>query len=325
MHYMFRPGLSDATIICEDRTLAVHKFILCGRSEWFRTALDGPFVVSKASSITIEEIPADKVSWLLEFICGGAELSLKDAPGFNSSIFVAYCEAYELGHYFRLPLLTTGVVTALSEQPGPSASDLQYTTDPFPKAQLTAEYTCAFFHGVARAYANNSPAFRPLQRAFVVHTLRQRHIVLADPGFTGCLGDEPCFAKDILLGLLKEQYGGGGSRLTVPEQVPDTSRGDFGGLLPGWGSVPFTTSENGAPWQAGLRSPCDTMSRSEANVEPVGNSHVAFVGSHTCPHLNEVLLCENQEVLSCTVNPDGGLYNRKTSYRLLMYSRLAQR
>ncbi|RYP85959.1 hypothetical protein DL770_004972 [Monosporascus sp. CRB-9-2] len=257
MHSMFDLALlhsgelSDATIICEDRTFAVHRSIVCGRSEWFRAALDGPFVVSKASSVTIEEISADKVWWLLEFIYSGAELSLKDAPGFNSSIFVAYCEAYELGDYFRLPLLTTGVVTALSEQPGPSTSDLQYTTDLFPTAQLTPEYTYAFFDGVARAYANNSPAFRPLQRAFAVHTLRERHIVLADFGFTECLGDEPCFAKDVLLELLKEQYGGGGSRPTVPEQVPDTGRGGIRGLLPGWDSVPFTTSENDAPWQAG--------------------------------------------------------------------------
>ncbi|RYP65468.1 hypothetical protein DL771_008295 [Monosporascus sp. 5C6A] len=249
---LLRSGeLSDATIICGDRAFAVHGSILCSRSEWFREALDGPFVVAKASSVTIEEIPADKVWWLLEFIYGGAELSLKNAPGFNSSIFVAYCEAYELGDYFRLPSLTTGVAAALSEQSGPSTSDLQYTTDPFPKAQLTAEYIYAFFGGVARAYANNSPAFRQLQRAFVVHTLLQRHIVLADPGFTEGLGNEPCFAKDVLLELLKEQYGGGGSGLTVPGQVSDTGREDFGGLFPGWDSALFTTSENGDPWQAG--------------------------------------------------------------------------
>ncbi|RYO90126.1 hypothetical protein DL766_002476 [Monosporascus sp. MC13-8B] len=203
---LLRSGeLSDATIICEDRTFAVHRSIICSRSEWFRAALDGPYVVAKESSVTIEEIPADKVWWLLQFIYGGAELSLKDAPGFNS-IFVAYCEAYELGDYFRLPLLTTGVAKALSEQPGPSTSDIQYTTDPFLGGQLTAEYTYAFFDGVARAYANNSPAFRPLQRAFVEHTLRQRHILLADPSFTECLEDEPCFAKDILLELLKEHH-----------------------------------------------------------------------------------------------------------------------
>ncbi|RYP04487.1 hypothetical protein DL764_004426 [Monosporascus ibericus] len=222
--------LSDATIICQDRSFAIHRSILCGRSDWFRAALDGSFEVSKASSVTIEEIPADKVWWLLQFIYGGAELSLKDAPGFNSSIFVAYCEAYELGDYFRLPLLTTGAVTALREHPGPSTSDFEYTTDPFPATLLAPEYTYAFLDGVTRAYANNSPAFRPLQQAFVMHTLCQRHILLADFGFTECLDDEPYFAKDILLELLNEQYGGRGSRLIMPEQVPDTGQGDFGGM-----------------------------------------------------------------------------------------------
>ncbi|RYP04818.1 hypothetical protein DL765_010047 [Monosporascus sp. GIB2] len=219
---LLRSGeLSDATIICKDRTFAVHRSILCSRSEWFRAALNGPFV-----------------------------LSLKDAPRFNS-IFVAYCQAYELGDYFRLPLLTAGVAKALSEQPGPSSSDLQYTTDPLFTGQLTAEYTYAFFDGVARAYTNNSPAFRPLQRAFVEHTLRQRHILLADPCFTECLEDEPCFAKDVLLELLKERYGDSGSRLAMPEQAPDTGQEDVRDLLPEWDSAPFPTSKNGAPWQAG--------------------------------------------------------------------------
>ncbi|EMR63842.1 putative btb poz domain protein [Eutypa lata UCREL1] len=94
---------SDATVKCDGKTWAVHKSILCSRSEWFEKALNGHFMEAATSIVTIEEITAEKVEWLLTFIYGG-DISFQDVTGFDSSIFVALCEAYELGDYFGISL-----------------------------------------------------------------------------------------------------------------------------------------------------------------------------------------------------------------------------
>lgn len=163
--------------------------------------------------MTIEEISADKVGWLLKYIYNGGwyigstiphlqfintitDLCPIEATGFSPSSFAALCEAYELGDYFQVPLLMTGVVSRLFEEFSGVIIDLQNRKRPF-------NYLDDFFEGVARAYANNNASFGPLRHAFVSFVRYSRYLALYED-FTARLEDEPVFAKDILVTLAKE-------------------------------------------------------------------------------------------------------------------------
>lgn len=150
------------------------------------------------------------------------DISFQDVTGFDSSIFVALCEAYELGDYFGLPLLTSGVVATLIEEFGSGLCSLQNKSWDRPQL-LTPEYVDDFFKGVARAYANNSPKFLPLQHGFVEFVRRSRYLALTDKAFTSRLKDESCFARDVLMIVVGETIDFS-DRLVVPIVFPSVCK-----------------------------------------------------------------------------------------------------
>lgn len=181
------------------------------------------------------------------------DISFQDVTGFDSSIFVALCEAYELGDYFGLPLLTSGVEAALIEQFGSTLYYLQDKSWICPQP-LTPEYVDDFFKGVARAYANNSPKFLPLQHGFVEFVRRSRYLVLTDKAFTSRLKDEICFAGDVLMIVVGEMNDFSG-RLVMPRVFPSVCKTCDRRQAPGR-YFAETGLRDGRSWKEGICSSC---------------------------------------------------------------------
>lgn len=75
---MLKSGeFADAEVECRGRTWAVHKVIVCGRSQWFNRAFRGKFKEATDSKVVIHDEDPDHIDWLLRYIYGGGKPLLK--------------------------------------------------------------------------------------------------------------------------------------------------------------------------------------------------------------------------------------------------------
>ncbi|KAM7182756.1 BTB/POZ fold, partial [Rhypophila sp. PSN 637] len=68
----FKSGqFSDCKVKCGDRVWNLHKFVLCSRSSFFKTAFTGGLLECRTSEITLQEQDPDRVGIMLEYIYSG--------------------------------------------------------------------------------------------------------------------------------------------------------------------------------------------------------------------------------------------------------------
>ncbi|KAK7745813.1 hypothetical protein SLS53_002530 [Cytospora paraplurivora] len=105
---LFESGfLSDAQVICKERTWNVHKLILCGRSTWFKKALTGGWSETASSKVTVNEMDPDTMDAVLRFIYSG-DLTIKVKD--KHLCIASYVHLWSHADFFKLDDMKAKVI-----------------------------------------------------------------------------------------------------------------------------------------------------------------------------------------------------------------------
>ncbi|KAK8003872.1 PEP8-vacuolar sorting targeting [Apiospora arundinis] len=168
---MLKSGeFADAEVECRGRTWAVHKVIVCSRSQWFNRAFRGKFKEATDSKVVIHDEDPDHIDWLLRYIYGGA--LLEDLGTLHGAKFVALCMAHRLGDYYDVAGLPSAAIASIRQGYYPVINFFQRQGSPWRMTYFPWEHEWGFFSnffaGVGAAYEMEYPAaVTSLQETFV--------------------------------------------------------------------------------------------------------------------------------------------------------------
>ncbi|KAK8856608.1 BTB/POZ protein [Apiospora arundinis] len=215
---MLKSGeFADAEVECRGRTWAVHKVIVCGRSQWFDRAFRGNFKEATDSKVVIHDEDPDHIDWLLRYIYGGVAPLFATAIGpllenlgtLHGVKFVALCMAHRLGDYYDVAGLPSAAIASIRQGYYPAINFFQRQGSPWRMAYFPWEpemyFFSNFFAGIGAAYEMEYPAaVTSLQETFVNFVLRTRYLVLARRAFSSRIQNHPKFAARIMQLLCHE-------------------------------------------------------------------------------------------------------------------------
>ncbi|KAK8066605.1 hypothetical protein PG997_013352 [Apiospora hydei] len=171
---------ADAQVECGGKTWAVHRVIVCSRSNWFDKAFGGDMKEAAEIKVTIHDIPSAHVDWLLRYIYGGDGM-LEDTDDLDINPFVAFCVAHRLGDYFDMDDLCTAAIMCIRKSLNPAIRIFQSGKDQISEKDFVTEVemsrTCFyenFFEGVSMADGMQHANVGYLRETFVEFVTRTR-------------------------------------------------------------------------------------------------------------------------------------------------------
>ncbi|RYO84170.1 hypothetical protein DL764_009371 [Monosporascus ibericus] len=179
---------SDVKVVCDDKTWALHKNILCTRRVFFKKAL-------KATP--------DLAALLVD----------------NRTMAGTCVRLFTIADYFELDRLSDMVATVLSDKHLSMAKKVQLTGKP---AKIPNDFVDGFFQAAATAYSRCPSSSQPLRNAFVEFFKLTRFVVLQEPRFRARLQEIPELSHDILMSLVS---AGDNGRSMVLFENPNRCQG----------------------------------------------------------------------------------------------------
>ncbi|KAK7966480.1 uncharacterized protein PG986_000757 [Apiospora aurea] len=205
---------TDAHVECDGRTWAVHRVIVCNRSNWFDKAFGGGMKEAAEKKVTIHGMPSAHVDWLLRYIYGGDGM-LEDTGHLSMNPFVAYCVAHRLGDYFDMDDLCTAAIMSIHRNLNSAIRFFQSGKDQISEEYFRAEVGVSralfyeeFFEGVGMADGMEYENAESLRKSFDEFVTRTQYLVLECHIFHAFLDTNEAFAARILR-LLSGEFRSG--------------------------------------------------------------------------------------------------------------------